>query len=38
MIMQYALFLSSVRLFIGSYLGALALYLLNAFDPDKTPW
>jgi|MudIll2142460700_1097286.scaffolds.fasta_scaffold2427615_2 hypothetical protein len=38
MIVQYALFLSSIRLFIGSYLGLLVMYLLKAFDPDKTPW
>lgn len=38
MIMQYALFLSSIRLYIGSCLGVLVMYLLNAFDPDKTTW
>jgi len=38
MIMQYALFLSSIRLFIGSCFGLFVMYLLNAFDPDKTLW
>jgi hypothetical protein len=38
MIMQYALFLSSIRLSIGSYLHALVMCLLNALDSDKAPW
>jgi hypothetical protein len=38
MIMQYIYFLSSARLFIGSWVGVLALWVLNVFDPDKTLW
>jgi hypothetical protein len=38
MIMQYAVFLSSIRLLIGSCVGVVVMYLLNAFDPDKTLW